>query len=138
MPDESSAGVVLFRKTPQGVKFLLLHYDTNAKHWDFPKGHIEEGENPHQTAQREVEEETGISDLTFLDGFEKKVTYFYMRGQKRVHKEVLYFLAETSEENVTISHEHLGYAWLSYDEALEKITFKNSKDVLMAANEFLG
>ena len=44
---EFSAGFVLFRETPEGIRFLLLDY---GKHWDYPKGHLEEGETAWQAA----------------------------------------------------------------------------------------
>ncbi len=131
---ERSSGTVIFRKNGK-EKFLLLHYGKG--HWDFPKGHIEEGEAELDAAIREAEEETGISDLKILDGFREKITYFFMAGKNLVHKEVVFFAAETKTKSIKISHEHTGFEWLDFDSALKKLSFKNSRDVLKKANEFL-
>jgi len=131
---EKSAGVVIFRRNPN-LRFLLLHYP--AGHWDFVKGHVEPGEDEIDTVIRETREETGISQLEFIFGFREEIEY-YFRGNGRLHhKRVAFYLAETKQEDVRISHEHLGYAWLDYESALERLTFKNSKDVLKKAWAFL-
>lgn len=126
-----SAGFIVFNKG----KFLLLHY--GAGHWDFPKGHIEKGETIEEAARRELEEETGIKDIYIVPGFEEKLGYFFKRDGKIVHKEVVFFLAETKTSSVKLSHEHIGYKWLSYHEALAQLTFKSAKDILSKAEKFL-
>jgi len=73
MIEETSAGIVLFRKEDSKNLFLLLHYPSG--HWDFVKGKMEKGETTHETAVRETKEETGITDVNFLDGFEEWIEY---------------------------------------------------------------
>jgi 8-oxo-dGTP pyrophosphatase MutT (NUDIX family) len=133
MGRESSAGVILFRSHPQR-EYLLLDY---GSHWDLPKGHIEAGEDPQTTAARELQEETGIRDAQFVPGFKESMRYFYRKAGERMLKVVIYFLAETSTGNVTLSDEHSGYQWLPYEAALERLTFKNARDLLGKAQEFL-
>lgn len=128
MIEERSAGAVVFTETDVGKKFLLLNYPSG--HWDFVKGNIEKGENLHDTVIREVREETGITDIEFIDGFENKIEYHYQRNGELIHKEVVFFLAKTKTLDVKISHEHLGFVWLVYDDALKKITYKNAKNVM--------
>ncbi len=132
MPSEISAGCVLFRR--DNKHFLLLHYA--AGHWDFPKGNIEKGETHKQTVAREVKEETGISEIEFIPGFQKKIEYFYKRGGL-IHKEVFFYLASTAQSEVKISSEHTGFEWLPYEEALARVTYKNAKEVLAQAMTFL-
>jgi len=38
---------------------------------------------------------------------------------------------------VKVSFEHIGFKWLPYEEAIEKLTFKNAKDILKKANDYL-
>jgi len=61
---KSSCGLLLYRLTPIGLGVVLVHasgpYNRNAL-WSLPKGEPDAGEEPHQTARREVREETGIS-----------------------------------------------------------------------------
>lgn len=136
MVDERSAGAVVFylEETAE-PEYLLLHYA--ASHWDFPKGNIEAGENEKQAATREIREETGITDIEFLEGFRMKIDYKYRHGQKLRHKEVVLFLARTRTKQVTLSHEHIGFAWKKYDDALQQLSYRNAKNLLAAAREYL-
>ena len=118
---------------PDGNRFLLLNYPTG--HWDFVKGKIEQGETLHQTAVRETKEETGISDLEFVEGFEEKINYNFQFEGELIQKEVIFFLAKTKTHTVNVSHEHLDYAWLDYKNALEKVTYQNAKNILSKANK---
>lgn len=127
MPAEHSAGVVLVH----GDQYLLLQYPEG--HWDFPKGKVEPGETPEHAALRETKEETGI-DATLVPGFTHTITYYFQRGVQTVHKDVIFFLAESSTREVTLSHEHHGWVWLTYEDALRKITYQNARDVLERAH----
>ncbi|MEP0823890.1 MAG: NUDIX domain-containing protein [Nitrososphaera sp.] len=136
MIDERSAGAVVFYlEGTAEPEYLLLHY--TASHWDFPKGNIEAGENEKQAATREIREETGITDVEFLEGFRMKIDYKYRHGRRLVHKEVVLFLARTRTRQVTLSHEHIGFAWKKFDEALEQLSYRNAKNLLTAARDYL-
>ncbi|MBF8280190.1 MAG: Nudt [candidate division NC10 bacterium] len=134
MPREISAGMILFRRAPE-PSYLLLHYESG--HWDFPKGHIESGEDPEETAKRELQEETGISEIHLLDGYKQTLRYFFRQKGIGIFKVVIFFLAETTQSEVTLSAEHVGFDWLPYDAALARLTFKNSRDLLVKAHEHL-
>jgi len=132
--EERSAGAVVFRKARNHRLYLLLQ---NAGRWDFPKGGVEKGEGELQTVLREVREETGLSEIRIVPGFRKVIEYFYRRDAKNIHKQVVYFLASTGEERVTISFEHQGFGWFPYREALERASYDNSKVTLSEAEKFL-
>ena len=134
MPREISAGVIVFRRAPEW-HYLLLHYESG--HWDFPKGHIEVGEEAQETARRELKEETGISQVRFLKGYKQTLRYFFRQKGIGIFKIVIYFLAETEQSEITLSPEHIGFDWLPYDAALKRLTFKNSRDLLVKAHEHL-
>ena len=136
MIEETSAGIVLFRKENSKNLFLLLHYPSG--HWDFVKGKMEEGESTQQTAIRETMEETGITDIVFSENFEEWIEYNFQFQGELVHKKVVFFLAETRTDKVIISHEHLGYTWMDYNTAMEKTTFDNAKTVLTKAQMLLA
>ena len=136
MGTEKSAGIVLFRNDSNKNEFLLLNYPQG--HWDFIKGKVEENETTHETAIRETKEETGISNIEFIDGFEEWVEYDFKFKKEDIHKKVIFFLAKTDEKNIHLSHEHNDYIWLEYNDALKKTTFENAKNILSKANEFLS
>lgn len=131
---ERSAGIVLARKDGD-FKYLLLHYDSG--HWDFAKGHVESGESEESAALRELEEETGIKTVDILEGFKDKIYYTFKRGRMLVSKSVVFFVGITEEKNISLSREHKGFEWLPFDEAIERLTFNNAKEVLQKANAFL-
>ena len=135
MPKEKSCGAVVFIQHKEGLKYLLLHYE--AGHWDFPKGNQEKNEKEEQAAAREIKEETGIEDIEFADGFREVIKYFYKKGEKTVYKEVVFFLAQSAADKVTLSKEHIGYTWLGYENAYKRLTFNNSKKLLRKANQLL-
>ena len=135
MLQERSAGVIIARaRNTTRIRYLLLHYGRG--HWGFPKGNIEAEESAIQAAVRETEEETGLNNLTVINGFREKIEYHYRRSQKLVHKEVVYFLAETTaqEDTVLLSYEHSGFKWVEFNEALKLLTYENARHILQKAH----
>ena len=140
MPVEKSAGAVVFYKNKE-VEYLLLHYPGSTKkakdYWDFPKGHIEEGESEIETVKREVYEETGLKDIEILPNFKTSIKYFFQKEGKKIFKIVVFYLARANTKEVKISFEHIGFVWLPFEKAVEKVTYKNAKEVLKKAHNFL-
>jgi len=146
MPKEKSAGAIIYCIKNNVPHYLLLHYPSG--HWEFAKGHIEEGENPSQAAIREIAEETGIKNISLTPGFKEYSKYFFKKsydlvGEAKkkapwVFKLVVFFLAKTNQEDVKISEEHKGFAWLPFAQAVKKLTFKNAKELLKKANDFVS
>ena len=111
-----SAGVVVVRGEEDAWQYLALrayHY------WDFPKGMVEQGEDPLQAALREVEEETGITDLVFSWGNDFRETLPYGAG-----KVARYYVAQTHQAKLVLpispelgQPEHHEYRWVDYDAA---------------------
>lgn len=131
---EKSCGLVVFNSN----KILLLKYSDNntqgeGGHWDFPKGHVEQNETELETALRELEEETGISKVEIIADFRHSISYTFSRRSESISKEVIFFLASTVEKRVTLSHEHIDYAWLDFNNALEKLTYENARQILKKA-----
>lgn len=137
--EHHSAGIVVYRLDESGVrKYLLLHYPSG--HWDYAKGHLDEGEDIQQAAVRELVEETGISDVILKQGLILPMYYEY-KGAGFLHKKkVDYLIGQThcEEGSVVISHEHQGFGWYKYEEAMKQLTFDNARDVLLAAESFLS
>lgn len=135
MRTEFSCGALVYYVDNQQIIFLLLHYFSG--HWDFPKGNKERGENSIQTIRREIKEETGISDLTFIDGFVKEISYKYLRQNQLISKKVVYYLARTNTKDVVLSSEHTDFEWDHYESALKRLTYKKSKEILTEGYIFL-
>jgi len=134
---EKSCGALIFRDEGGKRLYLLLHYA--GGHWDFPKGHVETGEDEEQTARREIIEETGISTLGFLPGFREETSYSFRHSTgEMAQKQVAFFLAKSSEKLVHLSDEHIGFAWLPYEAAKKKATYQNAKNLLEKAEVHLS
>lgn len=131
-PTRLSAGVVVVRDTAEGWRFLLLRAFT---HWDFPKGMVEEGEEPLMAAVREVREETMIEDLDFAWGDDYIETGPYSRG-----KVARYYLARTPTSAVSLPvieelgrPEHNEYRWVDEPGALKLVSARVEPIVRWAA-----
>ena len=137
--EERSAGVILHRAdaaAPLGRVFLLLDY---GRYWDYPKGHVEHGEDDVAAALRELKEETGVTGATVSPDFRHALQYFFRdRHKGLIRKTVVFFLAETGQAEVTISHEHESYDWLAYAAARGRLTYPNARAALDAAAVHLG
>ena len=130
---EFSAGFLVFRETPEGRVWLLLDY---GKHWDYAKGHLEEGETAWQAAVRELREETGIKRIDRVTRWQRNMHYaFYSSSKGPVTKTVTYFIGKTPTEEVKVIDEHMGYAWMPYEAAMERLTYENARELLKGAEE---
>jgi bis(5'-nucleosidyl)-tetraphosphatase len=135
--NERSAGIIVFRNDPSGERrFLLLDY---GRYWDYPKGHVEAGEDERAAALRELAEETGLTNVELMDDFRHEITYFFRPpGRGLVRKTVVFFMAEVESDQVTLSHEHVGYEWLKGDDALARVKYPTAKEVMQAALNHLS
>lgn len=128
-----SCGAIIFRENKER-KFLLLLLGTNFK---FVTGRIEKNEEEKDTVIREIEEETGIRDAKFIEGFREIYNFDYKYKGKLILREIILYLVKTNTEEVKISYEHDSYKWLTYNEAVDIIKFKNMQEILTKANNFL-
>lgn len=134
------AGFVIYRRTNEGIKFLLLY--RRGQYWNFPKGHFEHGERSLDVALREVREETGLhkSDLRIIPNFRAYESFLFQVQEERIRDFVILYLAETKKAEIRISpREHSGYGWFSYRDALQVVGRKYAgvKNVLKKANDLL-
>lgn len=142
MPVERSAGAIIFRKEGGQRRYLLLQYGKRTGggfHWDFPKGHLDTGETTEDAIRREVAEETGLTDIEFVPGFRETLRLFFRNPDgKTVLKFVAFRVARTRTAEVKLSFEHIGFVWLPFTEAVERVTYKNAKQLLVNVETFLN
>ncbi len=137
MKKEKSAGAVIFNITTEPQYLLLKHNKNRGNHWAFPKGHTESNETDEQTARREIKEETGLDKIQLMPDFKEKITYVFTQEQKTIYKEVIFFLVETKTTKIKISKEHEEYIWLPYAKAHEKLNYRDSKQILTKAHQYI-
>jgi bis(5'-nucleosidyl)-tetraphosphatase len=116
-PHTLSAGAIIVRLHAPDPRYLLLRAHD---YWDFPKGIVENGEEPLAAAVREIEEETTLTGLLFPWGSEFRETPPYGRG-----KVARYYLAESPQGEVylpvspELGHpEHDEFRWLPFDKVM--------------------
>ncbi len=135
-----SAGIIIFRRTKDGVKYLLLYHGRG--YWNFPKGKMEKEERSWQTALREIREETGLrsSELRFQPNFKTFERFTFGGKHNPIFKIVILYLAETSQARIRISeggHEE-GFGWFTAREAQRLLAkHKDSVAILRRAHAFL-
>jgi len=122
---EFSAGGVLFK----GEEVLLIKNPSGK--WTFPKGNVEEGEKPEETAVREVEEETGVRGRIL--GFLGDIKYWYMREGKRIFKRVVYYLMEYEKGEPKPSWEVQDAEFFPLKEAEKLLKYKGDREIFKKA-----
>ena len=132
---EPTAGGIIYRfkkGTTADVEILLIQ---DAKdRWTIPKGHIEEGESAKQTAEREIQEETGLKQMKVLN-FLGKIHFRYRRQQSLVLMTTEIFLVKALGDTNDLTPEDWmnGIQWFPVAEALDKIEYEDiSKLILLA------
>src|SRR5215472_8099268 len=151
-----SAGGVVFRLVPQrstedsdttneqsggrdirdvSIEVVLVGR-SHAGIWALPKGTPEPGETIEQVAVREVQEETGLK--VRLISYIGSITYSFVRGQIRYHKQVRHFLLEAIGGDTSLhDHEYDVVRWFPLAEACRRLTYQNEAHILYQAEEIL-
>ena len=134
---DQSFGIIPYRKKDNQILFLLIHHVEG--HWAFPKGHKEGQETDVETALRELFEETGTevkhveSNHPFYEHYE-----FTKPDGTFISKTVTFFPAEVNSDAVKIQPEEVqDYAWLTHEEAKQKMTFPAGKKIVDEVWDYL-
>ena len=133
MKHEKSCGAVIFRETENGQhEFLILK--SVQGHTTLCKGHVEGHETEHETAAREIREETNLH-VKFLDGFREVITY---SPYPKCEKDVVFFLARLAGGSLSCQPEEVAEArFLPFDDALSALTHASDRAILEEAQRFL-
>jgi 8-oxo-dGTP pyrophosphatase MutT (NUDIX family) len=134
-----SAGGIIVRHAQSGLEMLLLNQvrSNGEQQWVMPKGGVESGESLLDAAQREVSEESGLTDLRILAPVGEQ-EFEFKGNDGQVHsKSVTWFLfespphADVSERNAEGFH---GHVWLQPEEAYRTLTHGGFVDFLKQCN----
>ena len=133
--------VVTYSKTNEGIKYLILKRKFHWRGWEFPKGGIQDNESKRTTVRREILEETGEKTLKVKRfNFHGKYNYKKKFPERKdfIGQAYSLYAAEIKYGNLKIDKmEHSTYVWLSFDEAVKKVTFRNQKKSLEIVNKWL-
>lgn len=135
MKYEKSCGFVVYRMNKNTREYLFV--ESNGGKFGFPKGHMEKDETEIQTACRELREETNL-ETEKLEGFRKTIEYRLVNKADTM-KEVVFFIGkyiggELKRQECEIAR----CVFMSYEEALPKITLDEVREVLEEAHTFLN
>jgi 8-oxo-dGTP pyrophosphatase MutT (NUDIX family) len=126
-PIEAAGGIV---RNAKGNYLFIKRFGL----WDLPKGKIEKGESPKTAALREVEEETGVSDLKII-GHAADSYHLYPRKEKMILKKTYWYLMDTTYDEPLIpqTKEDITVAtWLPPEKATEALqsSYRSLKETL--------
>lgn len=132
---EKSCGAVIFKEANEQCFYLTVEYKSEPGYWGLVKGHVEPEETELETACREIYEEVGLQDLTFVDGFRTEIRY---SPKPQVEKLVVFFLAKTHTDQVEyLWDEHTDHRWLDYEATISQLTYHGDQGVIRHAEAFL-
>jgi len=133
---EKSCGAVVFTREDGQIKYVIIQ--STEGFFGFPKGHMESGESEHETALREIKEETGLN-VVLLDGFRTTDEHPHVRpGCPTVLKQMVYFLAEFHDQTLRAQETEVSSIQLMrFDEALNSFQFESSRRILREAHTHL-
>ena len=133
MSTETSYGGVVVR----GDEVLVIVPRGRRRVLGLPKGGMNPGETPEQTAAREVREETGIT-VTVGERL-GQVDYTYRRGGRPIQKTVHFYLC-TFEEGDTADHDHEvdDVLWLPLEAARRRLSYPGERRMIDQALSVLA
>ncbi|WP_191997336.1 MULTISPECIES: NUDIX hydrolase [Bifidobacterium] len=127
---EYSAGGLIFDEQGR-VAIIARHSRSGHLEWCLPKGHIEKGETPEQTAVREVHEETGILGEVITSI--ATIDYWFTGTAQRVHKLVHHYALRMIGGELTVEgdpdHEAEDAIWVRFDDLNDVLSYPNERRI---------
>lgn len=129
--------ILTYAETKKGIEFLILKRKHHWRGWEFPKGGIEKGETQLQAAKRELHEETGRKPVGKIKKFNYSGRYKYskaLRDRPGYMGQTYSLYAVKVNKGTGKVHldplEHSGHRWVSYPEALKRLTWPDQREAL--------
>lgn len=129
-----------YRITDSTPLYCVFHR-SDFDQWQFIAGGGEDSETPLEAAKREIFEESGIKAKNIIelksmcyiptDIFPKKYLYNWAKDTFVVPE---YSFGFECEEDITLSHEHIEFVWLKYEEARKKLKWDSNRTALYELN----
>ena len=131
---EPTSGGIVFRFTKDRKDIEILLIQDSKERWTIPKGHIEPGETAKMTARREVEEETGLKNVSILTWL-GKIHFKYRRTDKLVLMTTQIYLVQALDAHERPMPERWmkGIRWFSFNEALEAVEYEDIEKLMLIA-----
>ena len=120
--------------TPDEKDIQILLIQDSKGRWTIPKGHIEPGETAKQTARREIEEETGLKNVSVLSWL-GKVQFKYRRTTTLVLMTTQVYLVKSLDKNEKTVKEKWMNAikWFDFADALEAVEYEDIEKLMLLA-----
>ena len=133
---EPTSGGIIFRFTKDKKDIEILLIQDSKERWTIPKGHIEPGETAKMTAKREIEEETGLKNVSILSWL-GKIHFKYRRLDKLVLMTTQIYLVQALDSHETPIPEKWmkGIKWFSFADALDAIEYDDIEKLMLIAKK---
>lgn len=133
---EPTSGGIVFRLTRDKKDIEILLIQDSKERWTIPKGHIEPGETAKMTARREIEEETGLKNVSVL-GWLGKIHFKYRRMDKLVLMTTQIYLVQALDSHeMPVGEKWMkGIKWFSFTDALETIEYDDIGKLMLIAKK---
>jgi len=129
---ETTSGGIVWRRNEKTNDIEILLIQDIKDRWTIPKGHIEPGENARQTAEREIQEETGLKKMKVMNWL-GKINFRYRRFNSLILMTTHIYLVQALDDTNDLQKEDImnGVKWMSTADALEAIEYEDIGTIIL-------
>ena len=133
---EPTSGGIIFRLSEDQKDIEILLIQDSKERWTIPKGHIEPGETAKMTARREIEEETGLKNVSILSWL-GKIHFKYRRLDKLVLMTTQVYLVQALDKSEMPMKEKWmkGIRWFKFPDAIDAIEYEDIEKLMLIAKK---